>query len=68
MFAAKDEKCVTNDWWILLWCLMDEEQSQQNVMLLQQSNLDPAQSPQEMYQPTSNCAAMHVWTEILQGP
>lgn len=39
---------------------MDEEQSQQNVMLLQQSNLDPAQSPQEMYQPTSNCAAMHV--------
>lgn len=41
---------------------------QQNVMLLQQSNLDPAQSVQEMYQPTSNCAAMHVWTEILPGP
>lgn len=42
--------------------------SQQNIMLLQQSNLDPAQSPQEMYLPTSNYAAMHVWTEILRGP
>lgn len=65
MFAAKDETNVTNDWWILPWWLMEEEQLQQNVMLLQQSNPDPARRPQEMYQPTSNCAAVHVWTEIL---
>lgn len=68
MFAAKDEKSVTNDWRMLPWCLMQDEQSQQNVTLLQQSNLDPARSPQEMYLPTSNYAAMHVWTEILRGP
>lgn len=47
---------------------MEEEQSQQNVMLLQQSNLDPVQRPQAMYQPTSNCAAVQVGTEILRGP
>lgn len=48
---------------------MEEQPSQQKIMLLWQSNLDTAQSPQEIYLPTSNrSAAMHVWTEILWGP